>query len=297
VRLSEHAVGDSPHIFHRTISIVHDICEALVECEAANVNTAEVRAVLEPARQIHGRSPFVRRLQDWPRGYAGDFETIEWLWRGENHAVGPVARAIERYALTSSIAQQHRNKVVFQAACILEAAARQVPCRILSLACGSSPDIRTLLPHVKPQAEFVLCDSDRDALTFSADRLADLRDRCRFVRGTIPRVLRQVRALGPYQLILAGGLFDYLPDRLLQRTLEIAWTSLLAPGGRLIFTNIASGNPFRVWIEHLAEWRLIERSEEDIQRISQEAGIETPIELRRDTTGLAILASAYREGS
>ena len=28
-------------------------------------------------------SPFVARAQDWPRGYPGDFETIEWLWSGD----------------------------------------------------------------------------------------------------------------------------------------------------------------------------------------------------------------------
>jgi hypothetical protein len=31
------------------------------------------------AREVHARSPFVRRLQSWPRGYPGDFETVEYL--------------------------------------------------------------------------------------------------------------------------------------------------------------------------------------------------------------------------
>ena len=73
-------------------------------------------------------------------------------------------------------------------------------------------------------------------------------DRCHFVRGFVPRVLRRVRDLGPFDLILAGGLFDYLTDRFITRTLAEAWDTLLAPGGRIVFTNIATGNPYRVWI-------------------------------------------------
>ena len=34
---------------------------------------------LEQIRALHARSPFVARLQAWPRGYAGDFETVEYI--------------------------------------------------------------------------------------------------------------------------------------------------------------------------------------------------------------------------
>lgn len=295
VALAERVPSDSTDTFHRAVALIHGTCEALAKCEHAGVDAAQLRRILAPARAIHARSPFIRRLQEWPRGYPGDFETIEWLCRAENRAEpGTFAHALERYALTSSIAQQHRNKVVFQAACILQALEEHAPARILSIACGSSPDIRSILGHVKPGAEFVLCDSDRDALTFSAQRLGALADRCGFVHGMVPRVLRQVGDRGPYHLIFAGGLFDYLPDRLVALTLRTAWRSLLAPGGRIVFTNIARGNPFRLWLEYLAEWRLIERSDDDIERICGEAGIASPVTLQRDSTGLATLGTVQR---
>src|SRR5205085_5021034 len=77
-------------------------------------------SVLEPVRRIHARSDFVRRLQQWPRGYPGDFETVEYLCHGRSHAEsGTIQDICETYSLTRSIAQQHRNKVQHQAARIM----------------------------------------------------------------------------------------------------------------------------------------------------------------------------------
>ena len=89
---------------------------------------------------------------------------------------------------------------------------------------------------------------------------------------------------------LAGGLFDYLSDRFIVRTLAECWHDLLAPGGRILFTNIGRGNPFRVWLEYLANWRLIERSEADIVALCRAADIPAEPALVRDATGLSIVA-------
>jgi SAM-dependent methyltransferase len=291
VSLYRGPLTEPAHTFHQVVAAIHEMCTCLVQCESAGVDAAELRSLVASARQVHALSPFTRRLQEWPRGYPGDFETIEWLCTAENRGETPLARALEHYALTASIAQQHRNKVAFQAAAILDAMHRHPDCRVLSLACGSNPDLRSIAGQVTNEARFVLCDGDLDALTFSSARLEAMGDRCEFVHGFVPRVLRSVRRSGPYHLIFAGGLFDYLSDRLIARTLAMSFGSLLAPGGRVVFTNIATGNPFRVWLEYLADWRLIERSEEDIGAICAEAGLAVRPVMQRDSTNLAILAT------
>ena len=282
---------DPASAFHHFVGLVHDFCTTLIDAEAAGHAREQLRDATRAAREIHRASPFVRRLQDWPRGYPGDFETIEWLCAATNRAApGTLGWAIETYALTSAIAQQHRNKIAFQADCVRDAMARRPDCRVLSLACGSSPDIRSIVSSATPGASFVLCDGDPDALAFSRLQLGALGGRCRFVHGMVPRVLGRVAASGPFDLVYAGGLFDYLPDRLATRTLAIARRTLLSPGGRLVFTNIAAGNPFRVWLEYLANWTLIERSEDDIRRLCAGAGLGAPL-IERDATGLALVVS------
>ena len=293
-RLEAHPPDDPAVAFHRVIAVVHDLCTAVSDAEAAGCTHEELRDATATARALHGASPFVKRLQDWPRGYPGDFETIEWLCRSVNRApAGTFAAALESYALTSAIAQQHRNKVQFQADCIRDAMLRNPECRVLSLACGSSPDIRAIVPLAGPRASFVLCDGDEGALEFSRRQLAPIAAQCEFVQGMVPRVLGRVAKHGPFDLVYAGGLFDYLPDRLAVRTLAIAHRTLLAPGGRLVFTNIAQGNPFRVWLEYLANWTLIERSEAGVRRLCADADFDPPA-VERDATGLALLITAAK---
>src|SRR5262245_22123589 len=99
-------------LLHATAAGMHAFAAAIDLCEEAGIEKATLAPHIEPMRALHARSPFVHRLQSWPRGYAGDFETIEYLCDAENRAdAGTVAWAIEQYALQSPIAQQHRNKV------------------------------------------------------------------------------------------------------------------------------------------------------------------------------------------
>ena len=101
------------------VSLVHALLAALRRCEIAGATSEAMRAASAEARQVHRLSPLCTRLQDWPRGYPGDFETVEYLCDGVNRApVDSFGHAIEAYALRSAAAQQHRNKVEEQAAVV-----------------------------------------------------------------------------------------------------------------------------------------------------------------------------------
>jgi SAM-dependent methyltransferase len=218
------------------------------------------------------------------------------LWQADNRApAGTLAHILETYALSAAISQQHRNKVALQASWIRDAMRRGPHPRVLSIACGSCPDLRSVAEDVHDGAIFVLCDSDANALEFSRAKLGALAEQCRFVQGSVPRVLRRLPRDERYDLIFAGGLFDYLPDRFIIRTLHDAWHDLLAPGGRLAFTNIARGNPFRVWLEYVGSWPLIERSEADLIALCSAAGISVAPEVTHEATGLSIIVSLMKE--
>ena len=254
------------HLHHAALSAVHAICLAVLHCEECGCTREEIVDVLVPVREIHSRSPFVARLQQWPRGYPGDFETVESICTGTNTAPeSTLERHCEAYSLNFPIAQQHRNKVWHQARQIADAVFRKHQPRILALACGGCPDIRKCMGLLqRSNAELHLNDADPEALAFAASRLGSIADRCTFLPGNALKIARRLRGAQPFDLILAGGLFDYLPDRHAGYLLEQAYAQL-APGGILFFTNIAEGNPYRPLIEYVGDWFLLERSAADLR--------------------------------
>jgi SAM-dependent methyltransferase len=277
---------------------VESLCRAIEGCEQAGIDRREILARLGTARAIHARSPFMARAQDWPRGYPGDYETIEYLCDAANRAEpGSLGHALEALALRSPITAQHRNKVAFQADAILAACTRQEKgVRILSIGCGGCRDIRSIArPLLQAKAEFVLCDLDYEVLDFALHALGPLAERCTYLNATIPRVFRKLVPFGPFDLAIAGGVFDYLPDRWVTLSARNIWHTLLAPGGELVFTNIKRGNPFRVWLEYLVNWELRERDQPGILRCCAEADIPTSaVQIHTDATGLALLVRCTR---
>jgi hypothetical protein len=278
-------------------SALRTVWRAIEQCENAGIGKREILSHLDAVRTIHGSSPFIARAQNWPRGYVGDFETIEYLCAAENRApAGTMAHALEDLALRSPITGQHRNKLAFQADAVLAVCRRAGSARILSIGCGGCRDIRSVVSELLPTAaEFVLCDFDDEALAFALHALGPLASRCTYLNATVPRVLRKLVPYGPFDLVIAGGVFDYLPDRGVTLSLQSMWQTLLASEASLIFTNIKRGNPFRVWLEYLASWELTERDEDDILTSCRESGIpQSAVRVATDRTGLALLVTCQR---
>jgi SAM-dependent methyltransferase len=282
-------------LLHATAAALHGFAIAVERCEASGLPRADILKHAALVRQMHARSPFVRRLQSWPRGYPGDFETVEWMCEARNRAQpGTLAWGIEQYALHSPIAQQHRNKVAIQARAVLDTVLTHPAARIASIGCGGCRDLRLIQSFVpRGSGRFVLVDADADALRFALEHMGSIADRCVIVHGKVPRVLPSLSGCGPFALIVAGGLFDYLPDRWAIATLREC-RRLLAPQGRLLMSNIAADNPFRPWLEYLADWTLIERQPADLKRLLADAGFEADTDISHDTSGLALIAEARR---
>jgi extracellular factor (EF) 3-hydroxypalmitic acid methyl ester biosynthesis protein len=292
--------SDDATSHHAVAAAMHELTAAIRQAERTGIGKKKVQEIILPAYELHGRSPFVQRLQTWPRGYPGDFETIEALCGGENRArPNTSAWFIERYALQTGCAQQHRNKLAWQSENILEVCLERAGAKILSIACGGSRDLRVVQKLLADRsAKIWLNDLDSGALDCSLRNLDRITPQLTRIPGDVFRSINQFKARAPFELILAGGLFDYLTDR------QIVWllpklVGLLAPGGRFCFTNMAVGNPDRVWIEYLANWRLLERNEADIRRliVESELIVKCDVQLMREPAGLAILAKLTRSFS
>lgn len=283
--------------FHEVVAAMHAVCSCIAAAERATCDAAAIRDASWPAHQAHAQSPFVRRLQTWPRGYPGDFETIEYLLSQRVQVpCSTFGYWVEYYALGTLIAQQHRNKVAAQGrelARVLSSCPRTP--RILVIAAGSSPDLALVEGLIRDrECRVVLNDGDQEALAFSQNRLAAVAHLLHPVHGNAITSAAKLASLGPFDLVLAGGLLDYFPDRLACLLIRSVWRRLLAPGGRFYFTNIGQ-NPYRVWMEYMANWRLIERSDAELnQLVTSACGPNAAFSAEREPTGLSWLVSVDR---
>jgi extracellular factor (EF) 3-hydroxypalmitic acid methyl ester biosynthesis protein len=298
VDLDRSAFEDEYAGYHKVVSLIHHLCLSIELAEKAGVGRADIKGVLQPVWKLHSKSPFFRRMQAWPRGYPGDFETIEYLCEGANKAQpGTAEYFIEQHALTCGITQQHRNKVAWQASKVLETCwGSSDERKVLSIACGGSRDLRSIQSLLAAMpVQLLLNDIDADALTYSVINLPHLAGKLQPVHGNVFSAVRKFKAWGQFDLIVAGGLFDYLSDRQIKWLLD-KLARCLKVGGRLCFTNVALRNPYREWMEYLARWELLERSEADFLTLIGELSLDISMvaSISRDQTGLTHLVELTR---
>ena len=222
---------DDRGAYNRAALTVHLLNLALIECEQAGIDADTLRRSLVEVRRVYARSRFVRRLQTWPRGYPGDWETLDYLLDGVNRTPETeFAHHLERYALWCAAAQQHRNKVAYQAALCARVMSANPAAKILSIACGGSRDLVSLIDRAHAfSGALVLNDADPSALEISRQRLRAFSACCTAVTGRVLDLRARLAMLGPYDLVMAGGLFDYLSDALVIRLLRTAYRDYLGP--------------------------------------------------------------------
>ncbi len=263
-------VHDNTLAYSYAGSALYKINAKARELELAGRSQADIMNLFERIRRVMATSPLGFHLQNWPNGYHGDFRAVEYIAAGINGAKpNTFAHSLEQAMLHSGIVQQHRYKLKCQSETFLCAlSGTSLRPRILSVGCGGCRDLLPVLPMLRHfQGELVLNDIDAAALDFAGERLRSTTQHFRPLCANILSAVRSLRNDKPFDLIVAGGLFDYLPDRLLTHVMKGLYCDCLSPGGTFLFTNIGEGNPFRPLMTYAVDWRLIERSEEAIRHL------------------------------
>lgn len=279
--------------YNMVVSKMHNLC-ALVSRVSNHTGREEILEIIRPVREIHSKSPFLRRLQSWPRGYNGDFETIDYLLEGKNTSPsGTIAYYCEAYALKSAPAQQHHNKMVEQTHLILETCLRPKPdkeTRILSIACGSCPDLQKIQDVVcDTPTQFHLVDYDKEALMTAKRKLDKIRPKCIFMNGDILRIVKNAIHF-KFDLVVSNGLFDYLSDTAFVYLLTTLYRHSLKDNAKIFLTNIGKDCPYKVWMTYFVNWNLIERDEKQLLDLCASSGIDRDaITIRKDASNLTYL--------
>lgn len=226
------------------------------------------------------RSPFMRRAQEKPLGYAGDYEMMNMLYRDHAEGADLFGRAMNLYATAEAAARANMNRIQYLVSKI-EAAVVRCPgrrVRLASIGSGPGQEIATLLadkPELGRYLDVALIDQEARAIAYCERSLSGLAQSTGALVRVIPESVRRLlsgralsAALGERDLVYSAGLFDYLSDRTFSALLETLYDALV-PGAVLVVGNVATGNPSRWAMEYFSEWFLMHRSPDELAALGQ----------------------------
>ena len=222
------------------------------------------------------------RLYAKPRGYAGDYHTIELIYRDEAGGHARLGPLLDRWFLDQPSAKAIRNRRALIGAEIGALLARLGAARVTGLACGAAQEIYDLFSADHgAQVHYTGIDIDHLALE-SVQRWAaavDVADRVQTVPGNLIYLASgsQQLDLPPQDLIYSMAAIDYLSDQFVVKLLN--WIhDHLAPAGRVLLGNFHKSNPDRAFLDSVLDWRLIHRDQQDLSRLFEASKFGRPCE-------------------
>ena len=242
------------------------------------------------------------RMYRKPRGYAGDFLTIKWMYSDQPGGSGELGTYLDRCFLNQPAAQAVRNRRILLHEELEKALklTEERPLRVTSLACGPAEEVFDLFtePNIASQLELTLVDIDQEALNHIEARLKKegvekhFQWPIRLERRNLLHLCvgRQTLNLPPQHLIYSIGLIDYFDDRIVTKLQQWIYQALIT-GGKSILGNFHSNNPTRGLMDHLLDWRLIHRDEVEMKSLAKSGGYSlNKTQLRFEPSGVNLFA-------
>lgn len=267
--------------------------------QAAGISE-EVRAEVgaRARRELHPYlmlTRIVERIYSKPRGYAGDFLTIEWMYRNEPGGTGAAGPLIDAAFLERPAAKAVRNRRHLLADEISRAVERGGA--VMSLACGPAEELFDVFEQTD-RLKATCVDIDLQALALVSERRdrAGLKRDMRLEQGNLVYLAtgRAQLEVEPLDLAYSIGLIDYFEDRFVIALLD--WIhDKLKPGGRVVLGNFHPQNPDRELMDHILDWKLLHRTEEDMNRLFEQSKFKAPCsDIRYEETGVNLFAAGHR---
>jgi extracellular factor (EF) 3-hydroxypalmitic acid methyl ester biosynthesis protein len=246
-------------------------------------------------------SDTAQRIDAKPRGYAGDYQTIEAIYNETPSGKGEMGRVLDGCMLDLPVARAIRNRRRLMSAEIVASyAAVSKEYFVASLACGPAAEVFDAFAKApdKSRLHASCIDIDREALTQVAARATELRltDQVRTLHGNLIYLAtgRQQLDLAAQDLIFSLNLADYLSDELIVTLID--WIhDKLRPGGRVILGNFHPRNPSRGLMEHVLDWRLIHRDEAAMNQVFSASKFAKPCtRISSGEEGIFLLAECVK---
>ena len=260
-----------------TYPAMAQLVEGLAAIGAANrgsdwIEHAKNVARRHPVARFVFDCPFTRHSASKPRGYPGDAQLIDYIYR--HPSMTPVeqqasdfGRSVLLHNVDSPAPAAVRARRHLTATYVSDVVAQRPNAQIMSVACGHARELELLTPRVaRAIGRFVAYDQDPSSLAVASSYGAKGVP-VEPVQGTILQLLKE-KTLTGFDLIFSAGLYDYLSDKLSEK-LTANLFARLRPGGKLIVANFLPDIRDAGYMEIFMDWRLIYRDERQIRAFAR----------------------------
>jgi SAM-dependent methyltransferase len=225
-------------------------------------------AFAHPVLGLIHEDPFTRHAFEKPRGYAGDAELLDLIYRDRPYAGTITDRGSRLYAWTGAGAActSVRARRDGLAEWIDRIASERADARILSVACGHLREAQRS-QAVRDGRIGELVALDQDARSIALIQREQAEHKVTTVTASFRRLIVSPADLGTFDFIYSAGLYDYLPDEAARR-LTASMFAMLRPGGTLLIANFAPELNDIGYMEALMDWVLIYRDEAQIDAVA-----------------------------
>jgi extracellular factor (EF) 3-hydroxypalmitic acid methyl ester biosynthesis protein len=283
-------IGESDQVYAQVAAAIDECLHQLRSLDLwGRDNQLPSSELWNVAGHVLVRGWLQNRARAKPRGYAGDYEILGRMY--ENRLCDdPLGRMFDRYFQEQPAPQAVRNRMKMMVQWIVERAGsgpaqtakgHDLPLRVAVVGSAFGLELRDALLQIdEPRRErfrVTLLDLDPDAIEFARAQLAPLllpqhltAISTNFFR--LPQRPQTAAALDGSDLLFCPGLFDYLDDATAAAMFRYFYERL-APGGRLTVFQFAPHDPTRAYMEWVANWYLTYRTEAELRRVVEQAGL------------------------
>jgi hypothetical protein len=237
-----------------------------------------------------------------PRGYSGDYATMEMIYENVPQGENALARCIDRWVLERKMASAVRNRRRLLTDAISAAyqdwnGDQYMP--VTSLASGSAREVFNVFSVLdQPKIRITCTDIDPEVHTYAAAVAAEVGavENTVFLQDNILKLIlgSGKTTLPPQQVIYAVGLIDYLRDRQVVALLNWAHEHLLA-GGKVIIGQFHPSSPDKPFMDHLLDWMLYYRNEDQMRELFTRSKFDAAhVEVEFENAGVQMFLSCKK---
>ena len=249
-------------------------------------------------------APFASRAFYKPRGYAGDYEMMNHLYRSEMVGRTLFDQCMHKYFIEEPAANAVKNRGEYLHQKIKELVSKtpkEKTLKIMSIASGPAMEVQLFVERNPEfygrQIEFTCIDQDEESLKHAQKQLLSLDRqkrsgfRFKFSNMAIKNIIAQGLPENDFDLIYSAGLFDYFTDPVALLAAKQMYAGVKT-GGQVIIGNYSKDNPTTALMEIVLDWILIYRSKDDMANLF--SSIHKNLEIEHEPLKINLFANIYK---